>query len=108
MILLSPVPHKDGWQQGRDFASVAEWDRQVAEAGGAQFADLTMVISDGYRQLGAQTVDSYFSDARTHTNEAGAMFNARSVVSAFKGLPGNPLGAYLSSAGQRIPAAASR
>jgi lysophospholipase L1-like esterase len=108
VILLSPVPHKDGWQQGRDFASVAEWDRQVAEAGGAQFADLTMVISDGYRQLGAQTVDSYFSDARTHTNEAGAMFNARSVVSALKGLPGNPLGAYLSSAGQRIPAAASR
>lgn len=108
VILLSPVPHRDAWQQGRDFASVAEWDRQVAQAGGAQFADLTMVISDGYRKLGARTVDTYFSDARTHTNEAGAVFNARSVVSAFKGLQGNPLGIYLSPDGEKIPVAASR
>lgn len=105
VILLSPVPHKDAWEQGRDFASFAEWDQQVARNGGAQFADLTMVISDGYRKLGAATVNTYFSDARTHTNDAGAVFNAQSVVSAFKGLPGNPLGAYLSSEGQKIPAA---
>lgn len=105
VVLLSPVPHRDVWQQGRDFASVAEWDRQVAQAGGAQFADLTLVISDGYGKLGTQTVDSYFSDARTHTNDAGAVFNARSVVSAFKGLQGNPLGAYLSPEGEKIPAA---
>ncbi|MYM82493.1 hypothetical protein GTP44_11070 [Duganella sp. FT50W] len=105
VILLSPVPHKDVWEQGRDFASFAEWDQQVARNGGAQFADLTMVISDGYRKLGAQTVGDYFADARTHTNDAGAVFNARSVVSAFKGLPGNPLGAYLSAEGQQIPAA---
>lgn len=105
VILLSPVPHKDAWEQGRDFASFAEWDQQVAHNGGAQFADLTMVISDGYRKLGAQTVGNFFSDARTHTNEAGAIFNAQSVVSAFKGLQGNPLGAYLSPQGQKIPAA---
>lgn len=106
VILLSPVPHKDAWEQGRDFASFAEWDQQVAQNAGAQFADLTLVISDGYRELGAQTVGTYFSDARTHTNEAGAVFNARSVVSAFKGLQGKPLDAYLSAEGQNIPAAA--
>lgn len=105
VILLSPVPHKDVWELGRDFASFAEWDQQVARNGGAQFADLTMVISDGYRKLGGQTVGDYFADARTHTNDAGAVFNARSVVSALKGLPGNPLGAYLSAEGQQIPAA---
>nr|WP_315248304.1 rhamnogalacturonan acetylesterase [uncultured Duganella sp.] len=105
VILLSPVPHKDSWEQGRDFASFAEWDQQVARDGGAHFADLTMVISDGYRKLGAQTVGTYFSDARTHTNEAGAVFNAQSVVSALKGLQGNPLGAYLSREGQKVPSA---
>lgn len=104
VILLSPVPHKDAWEQGRDFASFAEWDQQVAHSGGAHFADLTMVISDGYRKLGAQAVGNFFSDARTHTNEAGAIFNAQSVVSALKGLQGNPVGAYLSAEGQKIPA----
>lgn len=105
VILLSPVPHRDAWRDGRDFAGYAGWDQEVARRGGAQFADLTMVISDGYRKLGAQTVDGYFSDARTHTNEAGAVFNARGVVSAFRGLQGAPLDAYLSSAGLQIPAA---
>lgn len=105
VILLSPVPHKDAWEQNRDFASFAAWDQEVAQKGGARFADLTIVISDGYRKLGAQTVGSYFADARTHTNEVGAVFNAQSVVSAFKGLQGNPLDAYLSPEGQKIPAA---
>jgi len=105
VILLSPVPHKDVWEQSRDFASFAAWGQQVARNEGAQFADLTMVVSDGYRKLGAQTVGTYFSDARTHTNDAGAVFNAQSVVAAFKGLQGNPIGAYLSAQGQSIVAA---
>lgn len=105
VILLSPVPHKDAWEQNRDFATFAAWDQEVAQKGGARFADLTMVISDGYRKLGAQTVATYFADARTHTNEAGAVFNAQSVVAAFKGLSGNPLDAYLSADGKKIPAA---
>jgi transposase-like protein len=54
-----------------------------------------MVVSDAYRKQGAQVVDTYFSDARTHTNEAGAQFNAARVVDAFNGLPGKPLAQYL-------------
>lgn len=95
VILLSPVPHRDAWENGRDFASFAQWDEDVARKGGALYADLTMVISDAYRQQGAQAVDTYFSDARTHTNEAGAQFNAARVVDAFNGLPGKPLAQYL-------------
>lgn len=95
VILLSPVPHRDAWQTGRDFASFAQWDEEVAIKGGALYADLTMVVSDAYRKQGAQVVDTYFSDARTHTNEAGAQFNAARVVEAFNGLPGKPLGQYL-------------
>jgi lysophospholipase L1-like esterase len=105
VILLSPVPHKDAWEQKRDFASFAAWDQQVAQNEGVQFADLTVVIGDGYRRLGAQTVAGYFSDARTHTNEAGAVFNAQAVVAALKGLRGNPMAAYLSAEGRAIPAA---
>lgn len=95
VILLSPVPHRDVWEQGRDFANYAQWDEEVARKDGALFADLTMVISDAYRKVGAGTVNGYFSDARTHTNDTGAQFNAARVVDAFKTLPGNPLAAYL-------------
>jgi lysophospholipase L1-like esterase len=96
VILASPIPHRDKWQEERDFASYAEWDRQVAASSGALFMDLTQLVSDGYRQIGAAKVDTYFSDARTHTNVQGADFNAERVVAGLKALPGNPLGAYFS------------
>lgn len=105
VVLLSPVPHKDAWEQGRDFATFAQWDAEVAAAGGAQFADLTMVVSDGYRQIGAAAVAGLFADARTHTNDAGAQFNARSVIAALNGLPRNPAAAYLSAQGKAVPPA---
>jgi lysophospholipase L1-like esterase len=97
VILASPIPHRDKWQDGRDFATFAEWDQQVAASLGASFMDLTMLVSDGYRQLGADKVNTFFSDARTHTNALGADFNAARVVAGLKALPGNPLGAYLTS-----------
>jgi lysophospholipase L1-like esterase len=97
VILASPIPHRDKWQEGRDFASFAQWDREVAEANGALFMDLTLLVADGYRQIGAATVDTFFSDARTHTNAIGADFNAARVVAGLKALPGNPLGPYFSA-----------
>lgn len=98
VILASPVPHRDRWQGARDFATFADWDRQVAASSGALFMDLTMLVSDGYRTIGPAKVDSFFSDARTHTNSAGADFNATRVVAGLKALPGNPLGPFFSSA----------
>lgn len=97
VVIASPIPHRDKWQGERDFAQFADWGRQVAQAGGAHFMDLTMLVSDGYRQVGAQKVDTFFSDTRTHTNEAGAEFNAARVVEGLKALPGNPLGPYFSA-----------
>lgn len=94
VILFSPVPHRDQWEHGRDFATFAEWDAQVAQAGGARFIDLTMLVSDAYRSAGAERVNGLFSDARTHTNDAGAQFNAARVAAGLKALPGNPLGGY--------------
>ncbi|MBV7536324.1 rhamnogalacturonan acetylesterase [Duganella sp. sic0402] len=94
VILLSPVPHRDAWRPGRDFANYAQWDEEVARKGGALFGDLTMTVTHAYRDVGGLIVDSFFADARTHTNDAGARFNALRVVETLKVLPGNPLSAY--------------
>ncbi|QGZ41503.1 lysophospholipase L1-like esterase [Pseudoduganella flava] len=102
VVLLSPVPHRDAWQQGRDFATFASWDREVAQRHGALFADLTLAIADAYRRIGAAAVDAQFADARTHTNDVGARFNAERVVATLKGLPTNPIGAWLSPQGRDV------
>ncbi len=96
VVIASPIPHRDRWQGERDFANFAEWGRQVAQAGGAHFMDLTMIVTEGYRAIGPGKVDTFFSDARTHTNGDGAEFNAQRVVAGLKALPGNPLGPYFS------------
>lgn len=96
VIIAAPIPHRDKWQGERDFANFADWGRQVAQASGAHFMDLTMLVSNAYREVGVATVDTFFSDARTHTNAAGAQFNARQVVAGLARLAGDPLGAYLS------------
>jgi hypothetical protein len=96
LILCAPVPHRDQWENGRDFASFASWDDEVARAGGALNMDLTMLVSDACRKTGADQVNTFFFDARTHTNDAGAQFNAARVADGLKGLKGNPFGAYFS------------
>jgi lysophospholipase L1-like esterase len=107
VVLLSPIPHRDAWQDRRDFENFAQWDREVAQRHGAQFADLTMVITEGYRRAGAAVVDTYFSDARTHTNAAGATFNAQRVVAAVRGLPGGLVEKWLSAQGKQVAAVAT-
>ena len=89
VVVLSPTPHKDRWQTDvpRDFENYATWGEQVARANGAQFIDLTMRVTEAYRAAGAEKVETFFSDARTHTNDAGAVFNAAQVVEGLKRLP---------------------
>ena len=89
VVVLSPIPHKDRWKadQPRDFDNYAAWGEQVARAHGAQFIDLTMLVTTAYRAAGADTVETLFADARTHTNDAGARFNAAQVVEGLKRLP---------------------
>lgn len=97
VVVLSPIPHKDRWKpdQPRDFDNYAAWGEQVARAHGAQFIDLTMLVTDAYRAAGADKVDGFFSDARTHTNDAGARFNAAQVVEGLKRLPQQPFSGFL-------------
>ncbi|RVU43912.1 rhamnogalacturonan acetylesterase [Rubrivivax rivuli] len=86
-VVLSPIPHKDRWQEGRDFPEHAAWGREVAEREGALFVDLTMRVTARYQQIGAAAVEGLFSDARTHTNDAGAKLNAECVAEILRGLP---------------------
>lgn len=95
VILCSPIPHKDKWENGRDFAEFAEWDAELAKRNDVFYFDLTLLISDGYRKLGMEKVATFFADPRTHTSAAGAQFNAACVIDGLKSLKGNPLGAFL-------------
>jgi lysophospholipase L1-like esterase len=102
VILVSPIPHKDRWETGRDFETFAQWDAEVAKAHNALFFDLTMVITGAYKKAGAEKVATFFSDQRTHTTDVGAQFNAARVIAGLKSLPGNPLENYLSDKGKAI------
>ncbi|MBN2684663.1 MAG: hypothetical protein JXR40_05245 [Pontiellaceae bacterium] len=102
VVLCSPIPHKDRWQTGRDFANFAAWDQEVAEKHGALFMDLTLIVTQAYKQIGKEKADTFFADQRTHTNSEGAAFNARCVVAGLKSLPDNPLQHFFSELGQAV------
>jgi lysophospholipase L1-like esterase len=86
-VVLSPVPHKDRWQTGRDFEALSAWGRHIAQREGALFIDLTQVVTEAYRGLGERAVAALFADERTHTNDAGARRNAACVANGLRQLP---------------------
>jgi lysophospholipase L1-like esterase len=104
VIICSPIPHKQRWENGRDFEALAGWDEQVAKKTGALYFDLTMVIADDYKKIGAEKVATYFADKGTHTSDEGAQFNAAHVIAGLKSLPHNPLEKFLSEKGNAIEA----
>jgi lysophospholipase L1-like esterase len=101
-IICSPIPHKQHWENGRDFTNIAEWDEQVAKNNGALYFDLTMVITDAYKKAGRDKVATYFADKGTHTTDLGAQFNAACVIAGLKSLPGDPLGKFFSEKGKAV------
>lgn len=102
VILCSPIPHKQRWENGRDFENVAEWDQQVAQKDGALFFDLTMVVTGAYKQVGHDKVETFFADKGTHTTDSGAQLNAACVIAGLKSLPGDPLEPYFSDKGKQV------
>jgi len=96
-VLCSLVPRKL-WQDGkiaRANDGHAAWTRSVAEAEGVAFLDLHELIAARYDALGAAAVDAFFADAHTHTNRAGAEFNAGVVIAALRAQPQLPVAAWL-------------
>ena len=102
VVVCSPIPHKQRWETGRDFEALAGWDKEVARKNGVQFLDLTPVITDAYKKVGAEKVETFFADKGTHTSDAGAQLNAACVVAGLKSLPGNPLGNFFSDKAKEI------
>ena len=95
VVICSPIPHKQRWETGRDFESIAKWDEEVAKAHHAHYFDLTLLITAAYKKAGKAQVETFFADKGTHTSDLGATFNAARVVEGLQSLPGHPLAAYL-------------
>lgn len=102
VILVAPIPHKQHWENDRDFANIALWDSQVAQKSGALYFDLTMIITDAYKKEGAEKVATFFADKGTHTTDIGAQLNAACVIAGLKSLPGSPLANFFSEKGNTI------
>lgn len=104
VIVCAPIPHKDRWERGRDFEALAGWDAEVAKKNNVEFLDLTLVVTDTYKKLGREKVETLFADKGTHTTDAGAQTNAICVVSGLKSLPGNPLGKFFAKTEMNVEA----
>jgi lysophospholipase L1-like esterase len=104
-VVASLVP-RNRWENGvvtRDRESYAGWAAQVARAEGVAFLDLNEIVAREYERLGPDAVGGLFVADRTHTTLEGATRSARLVVGALKGLPVNPVAAYLSPAAADVP-----
>ena len=107
VVLCSPVPHKKFDREGkfvRDWDTWRPWVRASAEAEGVHYVDLAEIIGAQYAALEPAKVESFFADKGTHTNAAGALFNARAVIAGLKALPGKPADAFLNDEGKAIVA----
>lgn len=86
VIVCSPVP-RNAWKRDsvvRSAESYAGWAQQVAKAEGAFFIDLNNLVSARYEGLGAAGVNAFFPTDHTHTNQEGAVLNARVVAEQLK------------------------
>src|SRR6478735_10120285 len=95
------------WKDGvveRGSGNFRQWDRELARAAGIGFIDLTRLIADDYQKRGEEQVKALFGTDHTHTNTAGADFNAARVVAGLKGIRKGPFGAFLSPKGEAVTA----
>ncbi|HZE85911.1 MAG TPA: glycoside hydrolase family 88 protein, partial [Puia sp.] len=98
-IICSPIPRND-WADGkckRASQDYGKWAAETATSTGAQFIDLNAIIADQYDQLGPDKVKEFFPGDHTHTNEAGARLNAKSVVTGLHKIPALSLNSFLQS-----------
>lgn len=97
---------RDIWKDGkveRGSGKYRQWDHALAQAAGVDFVDLTRIVADDYQRLGQTKVKTFFPRDHTHTNPAGADFNAAAVVSGLRGLRGGPWAKFLSAKGEAVP-----
>ncbi|WP_443938974.1 rhamnogalacturonan acetylesterase [Pedobacter sp. MW01-1-1] len=96
-IVVSMIPRNE-FRNGKvlrvdkDFG---KWAAEVAKEEKAYFVDLNKITADKYDAMGPEKVKEFFPGDHTHTNLAGAMLNAQSVVEGIKLLEDCKLSTYL-------------
>ena len=105
-LVCSLIP-RNKWKEGRaarNASDYAGWAGQVAASENVPFLNINEIIARQYDLLGQDKVNELFiRGAGPHTSLAGARTNAWCVISALKGLPANPLAAYLSGPAAGVP-----
>ena len=105
-VILS-LTVRDIWADGiveRGSGRYRQWDRELAQAAGVEFLDLTRLVADDYQVLGQEKTHALFGPDHTHTNPAGADFNAAHVVAGLKGIRKGPFEPFLSAKGAAVEA----
>lgn len=105
-ILLSPTV-RNIWKEGHvewGPGHYGAWTAQIATELGVPFVDASAIIADRYELLGQEKVRDLFATDHTHTNAAGAAFNAEAVVSGLKGHKKLAFAAFLSERGSAVEA----
>ncbi|HYP17356.1 MAG TPA: rhamnogalacturonan acetylesterase, partial [Opitutus sp.] len=105
-IVLS-LTARNLWRDGkveRGSGEYRRWSRDVAQAAGVPFVDVTRIIADRYQQWGETRVRALFPHDHTHTNAEGAALNAEAVVAGLKGLRKGPWESFLSTKGAAVDA----
>lgn len=95
-IIVSPVPRfkfDDKNKINKDQYGV--WAQEVSKQTGAYFLDLNTMVIEKYEKIGSEKVKAFFPKDHTHTNEAGAIFNAELVAKGIKDLKKSELRKYL-------------
>ncbi|PJJ59917.1 rhamnogalacturonan acetylesterase [Hymenobacter chitinivorans] len=85
-LVASMIP-RNQWQDGkvkRATQNFGGWAREVARQENVAFIDLNQLTADKYDRLGPEAVAKLFAGDHTHTNEAGALLNAASVVEGIR------------------------
>lgn len=86
-IIVSPVPRNKFNEKGKiEKDQYGVWAKEVAQQTGAFFIDLNEMVIDKYEKMGIEKVKAFFPKDHTHTNEAGAVFNAELVTKGIKDL----------------------
>lgn len=95
-IIVSPVPRfkfDDKNKISKDQYGV--WAQEVSKQTGAYFLDLNTMVIEKYEKIGSEKVKAFFPKDHTHTNEAGAIFNAELVAKGVRDLKKCELRNYL-------------
>ena len=83
-VVCSLIP-RNMWKDGkllRSSADYAKWAEEAAATTGTVFIPLNDIVADKYDLMGADKVKAFFPRDHTHTNDAGAKFNAQMIKEA--------------------------